>query len=252
MPVDSLTCSDCGRSDFDNFDDLLTHDCDGRSDDDPSGGAAQTLVADGGHPVGERECPDCGLITNRLDLIITSDGLFVCPGCGHIITSYGVLQRDEDHILTPIHQQRSGHVAHKPSDDHPLVPACDEKARQRDDDYYRPIPTSQLETGRIELCKFCDPEHEIDRSTSSRGHYKALKAAAEDDADLIADGGVVADGTEFQTHEGNHDWHITLRIDDLGDDGYRVSEPGVRVDETGDTLAEAIAAYAHAACDSDE
>lgn len=251
MPVDSLKCSDCGRTDFDNVDELLTHDCENRPDDDPSGGAAPTLVADGGHPTGDRECPECGLITNRLDLTITSDGQLVCPGCGHIITSYGVLQRDEDHILTPIHQQRSGHVAHKPSNDHPLVPACDEKVRQRSNDYYRPISASQLEDDRIELCKFCDPDYEIDRSGSSRGHYNSLKAAAEDDGDLIADGGVVSEDAGYQTHDGNDVWHVTLRVEDAGDEGYRVSEPGVSIIETGDTVGEAVAAYAHAACDSE-
>jgi hypothetical protein len=251
MPVDSLTCGDCGRSDFDSVDDLLTHDCEDQPDDDPSGGAAPTLVADGGHPTGDRECPDCGLITNRLDLTITSDGLFVCPGCGHIITSYGVLQRQEDHILTPIHQHRSGHVAHMPTDDHPLVPACDEKVRQRSDDYYRPIPASQLEKGRIELCKFCDPDHEIDRSSQSDGHYEALVAAAEDDSDLVADGGIVSDDAEYQTHDGNAVSHVTFRVEELDDGGYRVSEPGVNTDATEGTLPEAIAAYAKKACDSE-
>jgi hypothetical protein len=60
------------------------------------------------------------------------------------------------------------------------------------------------------------------------------------------------DDADHQTHDDHDVRHVTLRIDDLGDDGYRVSEPGVSIDATGDTRAEAVAAYAKKACDSDE
>lgn len=194
MTVDTLSCGHCPRNDFDSFNELREHVEQCRS------GVT-------------RECPTCGLVTDRLDLTITEDGKLVCPGCGEVITSYGVLESGADHLLLSDKEKRSGHAAHKPSDYHPLIPLCDTKFRQTANDNYRPIPAENAEETRASICTYCreaeDPdENAIDRSNEGTTLAKKLERLADgkppeevglviEDDDLIADGGTTPDSQHF-------------------------------------------------------
>ncbi|MGB9966092.1 hypothetical protein [Halobacterium hubeiense] len=188
MTVNSLSCGHCPRDDFDSFDELREHveDC---SDDD---GVRSGVT---------RDCPTCGLVSNRLDLSITPRGQLACPECGEVITTYGVLAADGEHRLVSDHEKRSGHAIHIPSDDHPLVPVCDSKYRQMPDDAYQPVDGDYVDDNRV--CEYCrDARNDgdgIDRSHTGTKTATKLRQVGEgqdpdevglviEDDDLIADG----------------------------------------------------------------
>jgi DNA-directed RNA polymerase subunit RPC12/RpoP len=86
-----LKCGDCGRMDFEEFDELLDHDCSERpddEDDDPEGGAAPELIADGGDDTTTiDECGECGAILDEGDIVVTQDAQLACPCCGEVLTT---------------------------------------------------------------------------------------------------------------------------------------------------------------------
>ncbi|MUV59800.1 hypothetical protein [Halobacterium sp. CBA1126] len=206
MTVDTFSCGHCPRDDFDSFDDLREHveEC---SDDD--GGEpsreAPPLLADGGPQT--RECPDCGLITERTNLVLTEDGHHVCPDCGSIIQTYSALREPGPHVLVIATQRKSSATAHLPSEDNPLVPRCADKNRMSDANY-KPVLNSRL-APKFSLCKHCDPNYKIENeNTGEQLSAKLRSLEIDEEDDLIADGGT------SQVDVDAHHAAINDRLDD--------------------------------------
>ena len=177
MAVDDLRCGDCGRDDFENPDELFDHDCDAvdDTDDDDPGGAAPKLIADGGKTRGDstdqttRTCRCCGVTWDRLELDIQTTGALTCPQCGEMVVVLDALREAVDHVLIRPMTGVGTSVAHEPSDDHPLVPACYDDHQQAEEvETYQPRERARLSDARDD-CTWCFDETEEDDVDADAG-----------------------------------------------------------------------------------
>lgn len=98
-------------------------------------------------------CPDCGSEHTRTRLDRVEKGGLACPECGSIVVMYSALKQGAgSHVVVPV--TRSNHaVAHEPSDEHPLVPACDSYVLE--DAAYKPVLERRLSDAYQE-CTDCN------------------------------------------------------------------------------------------------
>jgi hypothetical protein len=95
-----------------------------------------------------------------------------------------MLDADTDVVLRRTRHRGGQHVVHLPSDDDCEQPACGQALRLEDAAYTQ-VPADRIRDS-ARLCKYCDPDHEVEKGTTGTPLASLLEDAG---SDLVSDGG---------------------------------------------------------------